>query len=96
MRPGLSTLVRDTATWVGGWIIIFKQAGIGFAPPGQVSETLIWMAGALIGVPGIMQVWQGVRSGQPGRPDGTGGSSSSAPLPGSPPSPAGASSGGEP
>jgi hypothetical protein len=96
MRPGLSTLVRDTATWVGGWVIIFKQAGIGFAPPSQVSETLIWMAGALIGVPGIMQVWQGVRSGQSGQQTGTGASPPSAPSPGLPPSSAGASSGGEP
>jgi hypothetical protein len=33
-----------------------KEAGIGFAPPNQSNETLIWVAGLLIGVPGLAQV----------------------------------------
>lgn len=62
MRPGAFTVLRDAATWVGGWMIIFKQAGLFFDPPPQVNETLVWMAAALIGVPGVVQIWQ-ARSG---------------------------------
>ncbi len=43
-------------------MIIFKQAGILFPPPAEVNETLVWMAAALIGVPGVAQLWQ-ARSG---------------------------------
>lgn len=43
-------------------MIMFKQAGILFAPPSQVNETLIWVAGGLIGAPGLLQLWQ-ARSG---------------------------------
>ena len=57
MRPTTWTVLRDVGSWVGGWLLIFKQAGILFAPPGQVNETLVWMAAALIGVPGVMQLW---------------------------------------
>jgi hypothetical protein len=88
MRPAISTVLRDTGTWVGGWVLIFKQAGIVFAPPTQVNETLIWVAAVLIGVPGAAQVWAG-RSGQTG---GTGASSTSPALPDSPSSSAGAPS----
>lgn len=74
MRPGLkTTALRDAATWVLGWVIIFKQSGILFDPPAQHNETLIWMAGALIGVPGIAELWR-ARSGQP---TGTGAAGSS-------------------
>ncbi len=58
MRPGLPTLIRDAAAWIGGWILMFKQAGVFFDPPPQVNETIIWAAAALIGVPGVMQIWQ--------------------------------------
>jgi len=57
MRPGTWTVLRDAGSWIGGWLLIFKQAGILFAPPSQVNETIIWMAAALIGVPGVMQLW---------------------------------------
>lgn len=55
-RPGLRRILLDTLSWVGGWMIIFKQAGILFVPPSQVNETLIWMGAALVGVPGLTQL----------------------------------------
>lgn len=55
-RPGFSRVLLDTASWLGGWIIIFKQAGILFVPPAQVNETLVWLAAAMIGVPGVAQI----------------------------------------
>lgn len=55
-RPGATRVLLDTASWLGGWVLIFKQAGIIFAPPPQVNETLIWLAAAMIGVPGVAQI----------------------------------------
>jgi hypothetical protein len=91
-RPGFSRVVLDTASWLGGWVLIFKQAGILFAPPPQVNETLVWLAAAMIGVPGAAQILLarfGSRTGmgaspQPPRP------------PASSPSSPGESSGAEP
>ena len=57
MRPGTGTVLRDIGSWIGGWLLIFKQAGILFAPPVQVNETIVWVAAALIGVPGVFQLW---------------------------------------
>lgn len=54
--PGWVTVLRDTASLVFAWLIVFKQAGIIFDPPAQLSEPLLWMAGALIGVPGVGQI----------------------------------------
>ena len=82
MRPGTWTILRDAGSWIGGWLIIFKQAGILFDPPPQTSETLVWLAAALIGVPGVMQLWL-ARYGQ-GMP--TAGSPPSPPSPESSPS----------
>lgn len=70
MRPGTRTVLRDAGSWVLGWVIIFKQAGILFDPPSQTSETLIWVAAALIGVPGVAQLWQ-ARSGVATSMDGS-------------------------
>jgi len=58
MRPGLITVLRDGGTWVGGWILVFKQAGILFAPPAQVNEFLVSLAALMIGVPGVAQLLQ--------------------------------------
>jgi hypothetical protein len=69
-----------------GWAIIFKQAGILFVPPAQVSESLIWMAAALIGVPGLAQLAALRFGGSAPTP----GSPGPAPLPESPPSSPGA------
>ena len=55
-QPSIRRVLLDTASWVGGWVLIFKQAGIVFPPPEQVNETLIWLAATMIGVPGIAQI----------------------------------------
>lgn len=71
--PGWATVFRDTASLVCGWLIIFKQAGILFAAPAEVSEPLLWLAGAMIGVPGVGQILA-LRFGGGGQPeDGIGG-----------------------
>jgi len=57
--PGLLTVARDVASWVGGWLIIFRQAGIIFDPPAQANETLIWVGAVLVGVPGALQILVG-------------------------------------
>ena len=57
MRPTTWTVLRDAGSWIGGWLLIFKQAGILFDPPSQVNETMIWVAASLIGVPGVFQLW---------------------------------------
>jgi hypothetical protein len=87
-RPGVLTLARDTATYLGGWLLIFKQAGILFAPPVQPNEALIWAGLALITGTGVAQIIA-LRSG-------TGGPSSSSVAPVSPaPLPRSITSGGE-
>lgn len=75
VRPTTTAVLRDLSLWVGGWVIIFKQAGILFDPPVQVNETLVWVAATLIGGPLIPQLFA-LRSG------------SGAPTSGSLPSPA--------
>lgn len=55
-RPSRLGVLRDITSYLGGWALIFKQAGILFVPPAQANETLIWVAGLLIGVPGIAQI----------------------------------------
>lgn len=57
MRPGTWTVLRDAGSWIGGWLLIFKQAGIIFDPPSQPNETIIWVAAVLVGVPGALQIW---------------------------------------
>lgn len=54
--PGWPRVLLDLAAFTLPWIVIFKQAGIGFSPPGEVSEPLLWLAGAMLGVPGVSQV----------------------------------------
>lgn len=70
-------------------MIILKQAGILFPAPAQVNETLIWLAAALIGVPGLTQLLA-LRFGGS---TPTGGSLPGPPPPASLPSSPGASSG---
>jgi len=76
-RPSRLSVLRDTSAYVGGWLLMLKEAGILFDPPPQANETLIWVAALLIGVPGVAQViaWR----------FGTGGVPSSPPPPESPP-----------
>lgn len=56
-RPGLIEVLKDLGTYVGGWIIIFKQAGIFFDPPPQVSDLQVGIAVIMIGVPGLSQLY---------------------------------------
>jgi hypothetical protein len=46
-------VARNISTYVLGWVIIFQQAGIGFDPPSQPNESLIWGAFALIAEWGV-------------------------------------------
>lgn len=55
-RPGWLAVLRDLVAFTFPWVLIFKQAGIGFAPPSQVSEPILWLAGAMLGVPGVAQI----------------------------------------
>jgi len=91
MRPGLPTLLRDTVAWVGGWLIMFRQAGVFFDPPPHPNDTALYVAGILIGAPGLLQLWQ-ARSGGAAS---TAASLPEAPLPASSESSPGASSGAE-
>lgn len=80
--PGWPRVLLDLAAFTLPWVVIFKQAGIGFSPPNEVSEPLLWLAGAMLGVPGVSQVLAfkfggGTGMGDSPRPD---------PLPALPPS----------
>ena len=55
-RAGLIKVGTDLVTYLGGWAIIAKEAGLLFTPPVQVNETLIWVAATMIGVPGLRQI----------------------------------------
>jgi hypothetical protein len=54
--PGWFVILRDVVALTFPWVLIFKQAGIGFAPPQEVSEPILWLAGAMLSVPGVGQV----------------------------------------
>jgi hypothetical protein len=64
-------VARNISTYALGWVIIFQQAGIGFTPPAQPNESLIWGAFALIaewGISGAASVI-GARFGRGAAPD---------------------------
>ncbi len=65
VRPSISILsvLRDVASFLGGWALIFKQAGILFDPPAHPSEVLILLAAVAIGIPGAAQLLA-ARAGQ--------------------------------
>lgn len=54
--PGWLAILRDFTALTLPWVLIFKQAGIGFAPPQEVSEPILWMAGSMLSVPGVAQI----------------------------------------
>lgn len=54
--PGWLTILRDFTAFTFPWVLIFKQAGIMFPPPQEVSEPILWLAGAMLGVPGVAQI----------------------------------------
>lgn len=79
-RPRWWRVLIDVASFTLPWVVIFKQAGIMFDPPAQVSEALLWLAGAMLGVPGVSQVLVS----RFGNGTGTGDSPSPAASPASP------------
>lgn len=81
--PGWPRVLIDLLAFTLPWVVIFKQAGIGFAPPAEVSEPLLWLAGAMLGVPGVGQILAFKFGGG----TGTAGSPPEDPSPGSPPLP---------
>lgn len=54
--PGWRAVLRDLSTLTLPWIVIFKQAGIGFDPPAQPSIFLLLLMGSILSVPGAAQV----------------------------------------
>jgi hypothetical protein len=85
-RPKWLTLVVDLVSLTFPWVLIFKQAGIVFAPPTTVSEPILWLAGAMLGVPGVAQILS-MRFGGSTAPSGSG--EAQPPSPSSPSSSAG-------
>lgn len=83
--PRWFTLLKDFVALTFPWVLIFKQAGIIFDPPAEISEPILWLAGGLLGVPGIGAIWA-ARSGG-GSPATTTGSPSGSPPVASPSSP---------
>jgi len=81
--PGWFVILRDLVALSFPWVLIFKQAGIGFAPPQEVSEPILWLAGAMLSVPGVGQILAFKFGGG----IGTAASPPQAPLPPSPSSP---------
>lgn len=55
-RQGIFITLRDTAMWVFGWVLMFKEAGIIFDPPAQVSDTIVLAAVGLTGGPGMLHL----------------------------------------
>ncbi|MET0426294.1 MAG: hypothetical protein ABW046_20665 [Actinoplanes sp.] len=53
-RPGTFTVVKDAASYVGGWALIAHQALV--VPPQDFNLWLLLVGGALVGVPGVSQL----------------------------------------
>jgi hypothetical protein len=67
----IAALLRDTVSFLLGWALMLKQAGIFFEPP-EKFEFWVLAVGALVaGVPGFAQVlaWRfGATGGSPSAP----------------------------
>lgn len=76
-KPAGRTVLRDVTSYVGGWALIIYQALA--VPPKDVNEWFLLLAGSLIGVPGVAEIfaWRG-------RSTGMGGLAGSPPPPDSP------------
>lgn len=86
-RPSRRTVLRDVASFILGWGLIYQQAV--FVDPEKVNGTLIWAAVSLLGVPGASELL--LRAGTALRPSAT----PPPPSPSGSPSPATSSGGGE-
>lgn len=80
--PAWWRVLLDFLAFTLPWVVIFKQAGIGFTPPAEVNEPILWLMGAMLGVPGVSQILAFKYGGG----TGTAGSPPEAPSPPSPPS----------
>ena len=67
--PGAWTLVRDIATFLGGWAMIFME----ISRP-EVRESVLLLAGTFIGIPGFGVAFTSIADAV--RRGGTGGSQS--------------------
>lgn len=79
--PGWLAAARDLGSFVVGWVVILKQAGIGFPPPAEVNIPLLILAACSINVPQAAWLLSGRQRG-----DTTGGSSDGLPPSRLPPS----------
>jgi hypothetical protein len=80
-------VARDVISFTLGWVLIFQQAL--FVDPSRVNEAFLWVAAALLGVPGASEVVARIRAG-------TGGSGSASASDASEPWSSTSSSGGDP
>lgn len=55
-RPALGTFLRDIGSWVVGCCLLAKQAGIGFQPPSEVSNTMVIGAIVMVAGPGVLTI----------------------------------------
>lgn len=69
--PGVWTLIRDVGSFLAGWTLIFMEVS-----RSEVRESVLVLAGSVIGVPGIWAGGAAVVDAVRGRQDGTGDSPS--------------------
>ena len=62
-RPAAFTLVKDIGSWLLGVGLIVHQAG--FVPAAEFNYTLTLVGAALVGVPGVSQLWALRTGGSP-------------------------------
>ncbi len=80
--PSAWTLTRDILSFFGGWVLIFLEV----TKP-EVRESVLILAGTVIGVPGLAVGASTVAEAVTARRNGTGGSPSQPAEPASSPSP---------
>lgn len=57
-------VIKDIGSWVLAWALIGQQALL--VPPDQANPAFLWLAGALIGVPGASTALARYRTGTTG------------------------------
>jgi hypothetical protein len=62
-RPSKLKMAGDVASFILAWVIIFWQ--MLFVEPSQVNETFLWLAAALLGIPGGTEAVARIRGGSP-------------------------------
>ena len=67
----LLVIIRDALSFIGGWALMLKQAGIFFPPPEEFQFWVLAVGALVAGVPGFAQVlaWRfGGTAGSPSPP----------------------------